>query len=67
MQAREDYQQLIALAQRIDCVELTPALKENAGWRAIDAVALASCKNLLRARPDLREIIERIYPGLEAK
>lgn len=63
MQAREDYRQLIALAQQARCVELIPMLREETGHRVIDAAARIGVENLLRQRPDLRELVRQIYPG----
>lgn len=69
MQAREDYRQLVRLAGQIGRPELvTPEdAVIGAGWRSIDEAAIVGCENILRERPDLRKVLERIYPGLEGR
>lgn len=63
-QARRDYDQLLRLAREAGLSALIPTARQNAGWRALDAAARGGVEKLLEARPDLREVVRRIYPGL---
>ncbi len=62
--AREDYQRLVNLARQIGRPELVTPANDLKGWRAIDEAAKGAVERLLQARPDLREVVRSIYPGL---
>lgn len=65
MQAREDYRNLVKLAVDAQVVEPIPLPPADAGWRTYDKAADVLVVYILKAKPELREQVRAIYPGME--
>ncbi len=66
LQALQDYDLLIILAARYGLQSLTPPLPINMiGWRKIDEIAKQAAEDIIKARPELRDAVYVIYPGLK--
>lgn len=59
-----DYAWLLNFAAEHGLAHLIPSAGERPGWRAFDKAAKQGIEALLKAKPELREKIAAIYPGL---
>jgi hypothetical protein len=63
-QACGDYAWLLNLAAEHGLPDLIPPAGDRPGWRKFDKAAKAGIDALLKAKPELRDKVAMVYPGL---
>lgn len=59
-----DYAWLLNFAAEHGLADLIPSAGERPGWRAFDKAAKEGIEALLKAKPELRDLLAQVYPGI---